>query len=376
MRGISLFIVPKMRVDAEGDLTGERNDVVLAGLNHKLGYRGTINTLLKYGEQGGAIGYRVGAAGAGLACMFHMMNEARIQVGLGATMLGCAGYQASLDYAKNRLQGRPSGPAGKDPTSPQRPIIEHTDVRRMLLAQKAYSEGALALVLYCARLVDEKATAEAEAAADAALLLELLTPIAKSWPSEWCLEANSLAIQIHGGYGYTRDFPVEQHWRDNRLNMIHEGAHGIHSQDLLGRKVRMEDGRALRLLSARIAATVHKSGSHGALAREACALTTALAALEAATAAAWKCGDREVALRNSVPYMQAFGHVVIAWLWLDIACVAADRLAGSGSKSAFMHGKMHAARYFLRYELPRVEAWLKPVSEGDDTFAQLDPAWL
>jgi len=278
-RGISLFIVPKKLVDARGQLTGERNDVALAGLNHKCGWRGTTNTLLNFGEgkypvrgASGAVGYLVGQPGKGLACMFHMMNEARIGVGLAATMLGMAGYQASLDYAKNRPQGRPiqaptlragasslppegahstlgrsgggMGPAGKDAAQPQVRIIEHADVKRMLLAQKAYCEGALALELYCARLVDEQHTGDAAAADDARLLLEVLTPIAKSWPSEWCLEANSLAIQIHGGYGYTRDFPVEQYWRDNRLNMIHEGTHGIQAMDLLGRKVLMEEGRA------------------------------------------------------------------------------------------------------------------------------------
>ncbi len=258
-KGISLFIVPKQLVDAEGTLTGERNDVALAGLNHKLGYRGTTNTLLNFGEgrfqprgAAGAIGYRVGQPGEGLRCMFHMMNEARIGVGLGAVMLGMAGYEASLDYARQRPQGRPMGVGGKDATQPQVPIIEHADVKRMLLAQKSYVEGGLALELYCARLVDELHTGDERAARDAGLLLEVLTPIAKSWPSEWCLEANSLAIQVHGGYGYTRDFPVEQYWRDNRLNMIHEGTHGIQGLDLLGRKVLMHDGAAFKLLAARM----------------------------------------------------------------------------------------------------------------------------
>src|SRR5437764_7288493 len=233
-RGISLFIVPKKLVGADGALTGERNDVSLAGLNHKLGYRGIPNTLLNFGEgrfpvrgAAGAIGYRVGRPGEGLRAMFHMMNEARIAVGLGATMLGFAGYEASLDYARTRPQGRPIGPGGKDAAQPPVRIIEHADVKRMLLAQKSYCEGALALELYCARLVDELHTGDDDAKARAHLLLEVLTPIAKSWPSEWCLEANSLAIQVLGGYGYTRDFPVEQYWRDNRLNIIHEGPHGI-----------------------------------------------------------------------------------------------------------------------------------------------------
>src|SRR3954469_1912229 len=265
-RGISLFIVPKKMVDTEGRLTGERNDVALAGLNHKLGWRGTTNTLLNFGEgkfpvggKAGAVGYLVGQPGKGLHCMFHMMNEARIGVGTAATMLGMAGYYASLDYAKTRPQGRPAGPAGKDSARPQVRIIEHSDVRRMLLAQKAYCEGALALELYCARLVDEQKTGATQVADDARLLLEVLTPIAKSWPSEWCLEANSLAIQVHGGYGYTRDFPVEQYWRDNRLNMIHEGTHGIQAADLLGRKVVMEGGKGLELVAGRMRATIRRA---------------------------------------------------------------------------------------------------------------------
>ncbi|HEY9237698.1 MAG TPA: acyl-CoA dehydrogenase family protein, partial [Burkholderiaceae bacterium] len=271
-RGISLFIVPKKLVGADGELTGERNDVALAGLNHKLGNRGIPNTLLNFGEGkypvrgsagggldgagAGAVGYLVGRPHEGLRCMFHMMNEARIAVGMGATMLGQAGYEASLDYARNRPQGRPTGIGGKDAAKPQIPIIQHADIRRMLLAQKSYCEGALALELYCARLVDEQRTGTPEASADASLMLEMLTPIAKSWPSEWCLEANSLAIQIHGGYGYTRDFPVEQYWRDNRLNMIHEGTHGIQALDLLGRKVVMQEGAGLALLLARMQRTL------------------------------------------------------------------------------------------------------------------------
>ncbi len=223
VKGISLFVVPRYLVDADGAI-GERNDVVLAGLNHKMGYRGTVNTLLNFGEgvhtpggAPGAVGYLVGEANTGLALMFHMMNEARVGVGAGAVALGYTGYLKSLDYARTRTQGRPA--AGKDPAAPQVPLIEHADVKRMLLAQKSYVEGGLALILYCGRLIDEERTATEEADRTAAhLLLEVLTPIAKSWPSQWCVAANDLAIQIHGGYGYTRDYDVEQHYRDNRLN--------------------------------------------------------------------------------------------------------------------------------------------------------------
>ena len=377
-RGISLFIVPKKLVDAEARLTGERNDVALAGLNHKCGWRGTTNTLLNFGEgrfkvrgEAGAIGYLVGQPGQGLRCMFHMMNEARIGVGLAATMLGIAGYEASLEYARQRAQGRPVGPAGKDPAQPQIPIIEHADVKRMLLAQKSYAEGALALELYCARLVDEQHTGDAAAAKEAALLLEVLTPIAKSWPSEWCLEANSLAIQVLGGYGYTRDFPVEQYWRDNRLNMIHEGTHGIQALDLLGRKVVMDGGAGLKLLGTRVGATIERAGRVDGLAEAANALAGALQRLGAATKAAWATGVPEEALANATPYLQAFGHVVLAWIWLEVALAVAALPA-----SPLKPGKLAAMRYFYAYELPKIDAWLGVVSRRESLLLEMQDDWF
>ena len=373
-RGISLFIVPKTLVDVSGQLTRERNDVALAGLNHKLGYRGIPNTLLNFGEgkhpvrgAAGALGYLVGKPGEGLRCMFHMMNEARIAVGLGATMLGFAGYEASLGYAQTRLQGRPIGVAGKDPTQPQVPIIEHADVKRMLLAQKSYCEGALALELYCARLVDELHTGTPDDAAQASLLLEVLTPVAKSWPSEWCLEANSLAIQVHGGYGYTRDFPVEQYWRDNRLNMIHEGTHGIQALDLLGRKVVMQEGRGLALLTQRMQASVTKAVDDTALTEYGHALAQAIQRIHVVTRAAWATGEPDEALANATPYLQAFGHVVLAWMWLEVALCVQRLLRTPRPDAAALHGKLAACRYFFRYELPRIEAWLGVVQSRDDT---------
>ena len=394
-RGLSLFIVPKKLVGVDGELTGERNDVALAGLNHKLGYRGIPNTLLNFGEGkfpvrgfsgsasgggldgagAGAIGYLVGKPHEGLRCMFHMMNEARIAVGLGATALGYAGYEASLDYARTRPQGRPMGVGGKDVAKPQVPIIQHADVKRMLLAQKSYCEGALALELYCARLVDEQHTAEAGASARAALLLEMLTPIAKSWPSEWCLEANSLAIQVLGGYGYTRDFPVEQYWRDNRLNMIHEGTHGIQGLDLLGRKVVMLEGAGLALLAATVQSTITRALAVPALADHAAALARALEHLIAATHAAWSTGSPDEALANATPYLQAFGHTVLAWVWLDVALCAQAGVA-QGGDSDLLNGKLAACTYFFHYELPRIGAWLKVVETRDATCRSMNEAWF
>ena len=384
VKGISLFIVPKKLVDTDGQLTGERNDVALAGLNHKLGWRGTTNTLLNFGEGrypvrggAGAIGYLGGRPGEGLRCMFHMMNEARIAIGMAATTLGLAGYYASLDYARTRLQGRPvqgstsaAGSAGKDASQPPVPLIRHADVKRMLLAQKSYCEGALALNLYCARLVDEGRTGEPQAAQDARLLLEVLTPIAKSWPSEFCLEANSLAIQIHGGYGYTRDFPVEQYWRDNRLNMIHEGTHGIQAADLLGRKVVMQGGAGLQLLARTIGATIAQARKPPELAAWADQLAQALQDVGEATQAAWATGNPTEALANAVPYMQAFGHTVLAWVWLDVACSVLARDATLSIAASA--GRMGAARYFYHYELPRIGAWLQVVRQRDLTCAALD----
>jgi alkylation response protein AidB-like acyl-CoA dehydrogenase len=377
-RGISLFTVPKFLVNVHGSTSsprtelGERNDVVLAGLNHKLGWRGTPNTLLNFGEgkfkplgKAGAVGYLVGKPDEGLRCMFHMMNEARIGIGLAATMLGMAGYEASLQYAKDRKQGRPIAGSGKDTAQPPVALIEHADIKRMLLAQKSYCEGAMALLLYCAKLVDETNTGDAASANEAKLLLEVLTPIAKSWPSENCLEANSLAIQIHGGYGYTRDFPVEQYWRDNRLNMIHEGTHGIQALDLLGRKVVMEGGKGLTLLATKMNDTIMRAMHVPALADDAQLLARALQKVGQATKAAWSTGNPSEALANTVPYMQAFGHTVLAWIWLDLALSIAER------SDSFSDGKRAAQRYFFRYELPKVDAWLKVVETRDMTCANL-----
>jgi hypothetical protein len=302
--------------------------------------------------------------------MFHMMNEARIGVGMAAAMLGYAGYEASLTYARQRPQGRPITAGGKDAAQPQVPIIAHADVKRMLLAQKAFSEGALALALYCARLVDEQHTGAAPASADPALLLEVLTPIAKSFPSQWCLEANSLAIQVHGGYGYTRDFPVEQYWRDNRLNMIHEGTHGIQALDLLGRKVVMQGGAGLKLLATRINETIERAGHAEGLAELANQLGAAVQRLGAATKSAWATEVPEEALANATPYLQAFGHVVVAWIWLDVALAA--REAGPARRE----GALSACRYFYAYELPLVEAWLKVVASREAVCREMHDDWF
>ncbi|MBN1094146.1 acyl-CoA dehydrogenase [Blastococcus sp. TML/M2B] len=374
VKGISLFVVPKFLVGDDGSL-GERNDVVLAGLNHKMGYRGTTNTLLNFGEgvhtpggRPGAVGYLVGEENRGLAAMFHMMNEARIGVGMGASALGCTGYLHALEYARTRTQGRP--PAAKDPASPMVPIIEHPDVRRMLLAAKSYAEGGLALGLYCARLVDEEQTAGSPEERDRAhLLLDTLTPIAKAWPSQWGPVANDLAIQVHGGYGYTRDYPVEQFYRDNRLNPIHEGTQGIQALDLLGRKVVLQGGAGLRLLAESITATTARAAGTE-WAGFAADLDAAVARLGAVTATLWGTGDPDLALANAHVYLEAAGHVVVAWLWLEQALATGD------GTDAFYDGKRAAARYFWRWELPKTGPQFDLLESLDRTVLDVDPAVL
>ena len=374
VKGISLFIVPKVRVNADGSL-GPRNGVSLAGVNHKMGYRGTVNTLLNFGESGECHGYLVGEAHRGLGYMFHMMNEARIGVGLGATMLAAAGYQASLQYAKERPQGRPID--AKDPTAPQVPIIQHADIRRLLLTQKAYVEGALALLLRCAALVDEQRTeTDKTKLARITLLLEILTPVAKAWPSEFCLEANKHAIQVLGGYGYTRDFPVERLYRDNRLNSIHEGTHGIQGLDLLGRKVSMEDGAAMRALGVEIEATARDAAQEPSLAAYAEALESAwrrTAALTDLLVAARKSAPAR-ALANATIYLDMFGHVVIAWIWLQQAQIATAKLAKGAGDISFYEGKLAACRFFFRYELPKTETQARLLGTVDDTALLIDEA--
>jgi butyryl-CoA dehydrogenase len=377
-KGISLFIVPKLLLDDDG-APAERNDVVVAGLNHKMGYRGTVNAVLKLGEEAGAVGYLVGELHQGLPYMFHMMNEARIGVGLGASMLGYAGFLYSLAYAKDRPQGRPAHQ--RDPTAPQVPIIEHADVRRMLLAQKAYVEGGLALGLYCARLVDEIASGDDDHQADNRLLLEVLTPIAKAWPSEFGLEANKLAIQVLGGYGYSREYPVERYYRDNRLNAIHEGTNGIQALDLLGRKVPLADGQALRLLLARVGETASRAADLDSLAEHAAALRAAVDLVEQTTLAlvgAAMSGDVPRYLANASVYLDMLGHVVVAWLWLEQGLVATRLIeaASDDDERAFLRGKLQACRFFFRWELPKTRAQAELLQSLDDTTLATEADWL
>jgi alkylation response protein AidB-like acyl-CoA dehydrogenase len=375
VKGISLFIVPKFLLDPEGEL-GERNDVKVTGLNHKLGQRGVVNTVLTFGETGECVGYLVGKPHDGMRQMFHMMNEARIAVGAGAASLSLAAYEYSLQYAKDRPQGRL--PSDKNPLSPQVAIVEHPDVKRMLIEQKAISEGGLALVLYCANLIDiATASTDETERRNAELLVDVLTPVAKTWPSERGIQSTSLAIQVLGGYGYSPEYPVERHFRDQRLNPIHEGTTGIQGLDLLGRKVRMADGAGIGLLIAAIHADLEAARAYPKLAEEVERLTEMTSLLPQVTRTLLQAQidlgpDR--ALAEATAYLDAFGTVVVAWRWLVMATRA---LAASGDVlDDFYAGKLAACRYFYRYELRKAKASLDHLALLDDSIANVRTGML
>ncbi len=373
VKGISLFIVPKRRLE-NGQLVS--NDVSLAGLNHKMGYRGTTNALLSLGERDDCHGELVGEPHKGLAYMFQMMNEARIGVGMGGAALACAGYEYSLGYALERRQGRAI--TSKDPSAPQVRIIEHTDVKRMLLAQKALSEGALALCLYASMLVDEHQTHPDQLERqNAHTLLELLTPIVKAWSTHYGLEANYHAIQILGGYGYTREYPVEQIYRDNRLNPIHEGTNGIQALDLLGRKIPMLDGAGLKLLASQIQKSILEARAAN-LFELPDALEHALEVVQQTTIALMSAKDPELRLSNAWHYLEMLGHTVVAWLWLQQASKAhqALQINLTTRETEFYNGKLQAAKYFFHYELPNVVVWSKLLSSLDTTLVDMNENWF
>jgi alkylation response protein AidB-like acyl-CoA dehydrogenase len=379
VKGISLFVVPKYRLDENGE-PAERNDVALAGLIHKLGYRGTTSTVLSFGEKDDCHAYLVGEEHQGLRYMFLMMNEARLGVGFGAAMIGYRGYQYSLAYAKERTQGRVA-PNNK-PTDKPATIIQHGDVKRMLLAQKSYVEGAMALCFYAARLVDDIHTQSEESKRlEATELLDLLTPIVKAWPSEYGPKANDLAIQVLGGAGYTREYPVEQCWRDNRLNPIHEGTNGIQALDLLTRKLWQANGAGLKQLQK---AMQHDFGKvegqvSKALIKELLPYIEQMAGLIPALAQGLASDKQAILLANASCFMNIFGQIVMSWLWIRQANVAERALQNpqlSTDDQAFYQGKIQAAKYFVHWELPSISRDFRLLNELDDSCAAMQQDWF
>lgn len=376
VKGISLFLVPKM-LPAEGDQPARRNDVALAGLLHKMGWRSTTSTVLSFGEHEGAVGWLVGREHQGLAHMFQMMNEARIGVGIMASSIAWRGFSESLSYARERPQGRL--PSSKDPLSPQVKLLEHADVRRLLLAQKTYAEGSLALCLYaCSLFEDQQSHPDAAEREQAAGLLDVLTPVVKSWPARYGAAANDMAIQVLGGAGYTRDYPLELLYRDQRLNMIHEGAEAIHGLDLLGRKVVMQQGAGLRLFSQAVRTEAQQAAAAG-LPEEADALLRALNQLARTTSdlTALQSTDADLALANATLYLDAFGRVTLAWMWLRQGRVANQALvAAEPGAAAHYRGKLQCMRYFFQWELPQAEAQWRLLASFDRTPFDMRDEWF
>jgi len=379
VKGISLFIVPKFNVNEDGSL-GKRNDVTLAGLFHKMGGRGHTSTALNFGENEGATGYLVGEENKGLFYMFHMMNEARILVGTGASLTALTGFQYSLDYANERPQGRLL--TNKDPLSAPVNIIEHADVRRMLLTQKAYAEGAYSLCLYGAYLSDDEKTAPTpEEREHAHTLLDFLTPIIKSWPSEWGPKANSLAIQVLGGHGYINEHPVEMFYRDNRLNPIHEGTTGIQSLDLLGRKVPMNNMAGYRAVLKEMEKTIETASQFDNLTGYASELAQSIENIKETTntvLAELQNQDIDLVFSNSVYYLNLFGHIVIAWMWLRQGISAQRGLEAAPHQDEvnFYQGKLQALKYFYKAELPKTKHWATLVKNIDSSSFDMQNEWF
>lgn len=371
VKGISLFVVPKINVD-----TGFPNDVKTEGVYHKMGYKGAPIAHLMMGSDDGCEGYLVGEVNKGLAYMFQMMNEARIGVGMNAAAIATAAYYSSLQYAKERPQGRKIGE--KDPSLPQIPIIEHADVKRMLLFQKAITEGSLSLLLYCSKLGDIAHVAAKEIQINSALLLDLLTPIAKSYPSEMGCISTSAAVQVLGGAGYTTDFPVEQYYREARIHPIHEGTTGIHGMDLLGRKILIHEGKALKLLIAEIKRAIQKAKAVPQTTLFGESLEKSLEQAQIVTQHLLQHARKnpEVYLADATLYLEYLGILVIAWRWLELGVDAAKLLNEGGEDTAFYHGKLKTMEYFYEFELVKMVALEKRLKSDNNTTLTMNPAWF
>ncbi len=385
-KGISLFAIPKFR-EEKGDRVS--NDVSVAGMVHKIGWKGLPSLIMSFGERGDCRGFLVGAPNQGLAYMFQMMNEARIGVGVAAAATASVAYRESLDYAMTRTQGRPLG-VRADGATAQIPIVDHADVRRMLLRQKAISEGAMALVLATARYADVAAHGETEEdRTRAQSLLDLLTPITKTFPAERGFESNALAVQIHGGYGYSSEYLPEAWLRDQKLNTLHEGTTGIQSLDLLGRKVMAKDGVALRALAEEIEKTIAECSSRrsrGTDDQDATLAQGVKKALDCVTEATMKLGmmgmsgNASAMMLHSADYLDMMSTLVVAWLWLRQSNAASrqlQRCRADGNKSGDLYeGKTRAARYFIETDLPRVFHLAHLCTSAEPSYAEMQPNWF
>lgn len=376
IKGVSLFCVPKRRVASDGTLVD--NDVSVAGMIHKIGWKGLPSLALSYGERGDCHGYLVGEPNKGIAYMFQMMNEARLMVGLNGVATASVAYHESLAYARSRPQGRPV--TAKDPTTPQVTIIEHADVRRMLLRQKAIVEGGLAVLLRASLYADLAQHSPDEAERNRSqLLLDLLTPIAKSFPAERGFESNALAVQIHGGYGYSSEYTAESWLRDQKLNSIHEGTTGIQAMDLLGRRAVAKNGAALLALGEEVAKTCQRANDAGvplAWTNAVAQATQLVGSLTLELAQRGLAGDSSAMLAHATDYLDLFSTVIVAWTWLDLAAAAHTRRAASHPDTAFIAAKLAAAQYWISTELPRIHHLAHLCRTAEDSYVSLDPSAL
>jgi len=375
VKGISLFAVPARRLEG-GKLVD--NDVRVAGVIHKIGWKGIPSLALNYGEEGDCHGWLVGPPGRGLACMFQMMNEARIMVGMNGVATAMVAYHEAVAYARERPQGRPAGL--RDATRPQSPIIEHADVRRMLLRQKAIVEGGLSLLLAASYQADVAMHgADEDSRKRAQLLVDLMTPVAKTFPAERGFESNALAVQVHGGYGYSSEYPPEAWLRDQKLNSIHEGTTGIQGLDLLGRKVVAGGGAALQAFTEEVGATVARARAAGVEATWCEALERALGEvteLVGTLGTRGMSGEVELMLRHSADFLDLFSVLAVAWRWLAQAAAAKEGLTRGGGDADFYEGKLAAAQYWFAAELPRVPLLAALCRTGEDSYARMRPEWF
>jgi alkylation response protein AidB-like acyl-CoA dehydrogenase len=375
IRGVSLFAVPKKRVEG-GKLVP--NDVHCAGAFHKMGWRGIPSIALNFGENGDCHGWLVGQPHRGISYMFQMMNEARLMIGMNAIATASVAYEEALEYARTRPQGRPL--STKDPSAPQIPIVEHADVRRMLLRQKAIVEGALSLGVQTALYADLAVhAATAEEKRRAFLLLDMMTPVVKSFSAEKGFEANALAVQVHGGYGYTSEYLPEAWLRDQKLNSIHEGTTFMHSMDLLGRKVVADQGAALRVLGEEIARAIGRASAAGVSSEWTGAVERAVGVVGELTmhlAGLGMGGKVDEMMRHSVDYLDLFSTVVVSWQWLLQAAVAQEGLAASRRPASFYQGKLCAAEYWIKTELPRIDHLANLCRSGEDSYSRMAPDWF
>ncbi len=369
--GLGLFIVPKFLVNADGSL-GSRNDVKAVSVEHKLGIHGSPTCVMVYGEQGGATGYLVGEAGKGLRCMFTMMNNARISVGLQGVALAERSYQRALAYARDRIQGFKLG----DKSGKRVSIIEHADVRRMLLTMKTTTEASRALAYYAGSMIDrmrnEKDPAQAQLAA---ARVDLLTPLVKAWSTDLALETASLGIQVHGGMGFIEETGAAQYYRDARILPIYEGTNGIQSNDLVFRKVLRDNGAEARRFEDEMRAFLKNFAGKPSddLDVIAAALDKAIGALAETTN--WMISNAksntDAIAASAVPYLRIFSTVAGGYMLARMAYAAHEALLTDGANADYYNAKLMTARFFAEALLPQIYGLMTPVMGGHKTVMQI-----